>query len=140
MHGTTLAVGKGNNRVQWCDLKSEREWQNKNYFWFNHPPSNEYQCSHQFNRLPPTVVHPVRNHVSCLQSWCDSGFEKSSGSSQVKSSHSRRSMEAILAATPGIQLMTPLDFSPSLSVVRHHTSQVRLPQGHSVRSGVALDI
>lgn len=112
----------------------------QNYLWFNHPQSSEFQCSHQSSRLPPTAVHPVRNHVSCLRSWCDSGFERTSGSSQVKSSHSRRSMEAILAATPGIQLLTLLDFSPSLSVVRHHTSQVHLPQGYSVRSWVALDI
>lgn len=49
-------------------------------------------------------------------------------------------MEAILAATPGIQLMTPLDFCPGLSVVRHRTSRVHLPQGHSVGGWAALDI
>lgn len=58
------------------------------------------QSCPQSKCLPPTAAHPVRNHVYCLLSWCDSGFDRSSGSSQVKSSHSRRSMEAILAATP----------------------------------------
>lgn len=60
---------------------------------------------------------------------------------QVKSSLFSTAEEhgrAILAATSGIQLMPLLDFNPSLFVVRHHKSQVPLPQGHAVRSRAAL--
>lgn len=47
----------------------------------------------------------VMSSASCLGVTVD--LIGPSGSSQVKFSQSRRSMEAILAATPGIQLMTP---------------------------------
>lgn len=47
---------------------------------------------------------------------------------------------AMLDATSGSQLMTPLDFSPGLFIVRHHTSQVCSPQGHSVKGRAAQSI
>lgn len=66
MHDTTR--GKGNDRVQWCGLKSRESGKIKIISGSIIPPSSEFQSCHQSNCLPQTAVHPVRIHVSpsCL--------------------------------------------------------------------------